>query len=341
MYDPLNPLQSREYANTVQLHESMLGLLHEQRSNRGSMVWMRQRGRDYLMRSSYGANGKRIQRSLGPRSPETEAILQRFEGERLRISQKAAALTLRESQQAALNRAVGLSRIPEISGKIVRALVKSGFDAKRFRIVGTHALYVYEMLAAAHFRPELTTTLDINILVDPRAPLRILVGEGTEDARILSALRLADRSFEIGGERFRAQNRDGFMVDFITPLTREPWRHARLSLHRDDVALAMLEGLQWLENAPLVQALCIDTRGARVSLSAPDPRVFAIHKFWLSSQPGREPYKARRDRAQATAVSHLLRRELPHLAFDLAALRMIPRSVAETAIAALSRDANA
>ena len=79
MYEAFTNLQAREYANSVQLHQSLLSLAHDERSQRGSMVWMHQRGRDYLMRSFYDDLGRRAQRSLGPRSPETEQLKLRFE----------------------------------------------------------------------------------------------------------------------------------------------------------------------------------------------------------------------------------------------------------------------
>lgn len=331
MYEPLSPLQSREYANSVQLENSLRMLKHEQRSNRGSMVWMSQRGKDYLMRSYYNDRGKRAQRSLGPRSEATEAMLARFQADRARIEEKAKALALRSSEQAALNRATGLARMPEISARILRAFGRAGFNAPRFSIVGTHALYVYEMLAAVHFSPELTTTMDMDVLVDPRAPLRLLVEGDCDDAKLIDVLRMADRSFQVRREGFRAENRDGFLVDFIKPQRRNPWNVESMDSRESDIAAAMMDGLAWLESAPKVEAVCVDTRGGLATIHAPDPRVFAVHKHWLSSRPGREPFKARRDRAQAFAVARLIEVEIPHLTFDADALRMVPRGVIDEA----------
>jgi len=56
----------------------------------------------------------------------------------------------------------------------------------------------------------------------------------------------------------------------------------------------------------------------------PDPRAFALHKFWLSSQDDREPVKKQRDRGQAIAVGKLVIEHLPQYRFDASELRMFP-----------------
>ena len=57
---------------------------------------------------------------------------------------------------------------------------------------------------------------------------------------------------------------------------------------------------------------------------APDPRLFALHKLWLAEQPGREPVKNGRDRAQGTAVLQLLLERLPEYPLDPRVLKGLP-----------------
>ena len=38
----------------------------------------------------------------------------------------------------------------------------------------------------------------------------------------------------------------------------------------------------------------------------PDPRAFAVHKLWLSSQKDREAVKKKRDRSQTLAIRKLI-----------------------------------
>jgi hypothetical protein len=59
----------------------------------------------------------------------------------------------------------------------------------------------------------------------------------------------------------------------------------------------------------------------------PDPRAFALHKFWLSGQPDREPVKKQRDRDQGLAVVRLVAQYLPQYLFKKSELKMFPADV--------------
>ena len=50
-------------------------------------------------------------------------------------------------------------------------------------------------------------------------------------------------------------------------------------------------GLQWLLNAPKLDAVAIDEDGWPLPMGVPDPRAFALHKAWLCGLPEREPLK--------------------------------------------------
>jgi hypothetical protein len=68
-----------------------------------------------------------------------------------------------------------------------------------------------------------------------------------------------------------------------------------------------------------------------VRIVAPDPRVWAAHKLWLSRRSDREPLKRQRDAAQAKAVDALVANYLTHLPFDAEELRMLPKEVVDSA----------
>lgn len=84
----------------------------------------------------------------------------------------------------------------------------------------------------------------------------------------------------------------------------------------DDLVAAEVPGLQWLLNAPKLNAIAIDEDGWPVPFRASDPRAFALHKAWLSQLLDREPLKKPRDLAQAKAVAGAVREYLPYLSFD-------------------------
>ena len=63
-----------------------------------------------------------------------------------------------------------------------------------------------------------------------------------------------------------------------------------------------------------------------------DPRAYALHKFWLSSQDDREPVKKQRDQGQAIAVGKLVVEYLPQYRFDASGLRMFPLEVVKNTV---------
>ena len=65
-----------------------------------------------------------------------------------------------------------------------------------------------------------------------------------------------------------------------------------------------------------------------------DPRVFALHKIWISKRPDREPLKIRRDVEQAKAVAAIATSylRLPFDSHDLDALPLDLRRLAPEAI---------
>ena len=63
-------------------------------------------------------NGK----SLGPRSPETEAIYEKFNEGKARAEARLKATTARLNDQAKLNKALRLGRVPALPAKILLEL---------------------------------------------------------------------------------------------------------------------------------------------------------------------------------------------------------------------------
>ena len=332
MFTPFSLRQAREFSDTMQAFDGMREVEARQYANRGTLAFRQTGGHDYLVKWAY-ENGARRAKVIGRRSLETEAIERDFSEMRRQADLRAKSLRVNLGKQARLNAATGIARLPLISARIIRAFERAGINAARLKIVGTHALYAYESMAGGIFDTGLVTTQDIDFLLDPRAPLRFVLSEDLDEKTLIGALRLADRSFEASKGSFRASNRDGFLVDIIKPQRNPPWKDDIFEAGADDIQPSPIEGLVWLENAPAIEQPVIDAKGMPVMMNVPDPRVFAIHKLWLSARPGRGPVKSRRDRAQALTVASLVINEMKHLPFDGRSLRMMPREVVAAAIA--------
>jgi hypothetical protein len=140
----LNPLkfiefdgdQARELVNTRQRYLVWRQARERLAQTKGSMVWHRSARGAYLVKSYYEKSGVRKQRSLGRRSPETEALKREFETGRAQAQERFAAISETLKRQAAVNRALGLGRVPRITADILRALDDTGALGHGLRVVG-------------------------------------------------------------------------------------------------------------------------------------------------------------------------------------------------------------
>jgi hypothetical protein len=326
----LNNDQRREMVNTRQRYQAWRNAADREQGYRGSMVWEETEGTLYLLRSYYDEKGRRRQKSLGKRNPDSELVKQRFDSERKGAVESRKSLDAILERQAAVNRALGLGRVPLIAAKILRLIDKRGLLGSGLRVAGTNSLYCYEAACGVFVDPGIVATLDIDLLFDSRRRLHLVGNPDLPDESLIQLLRLADRSFRRTEQSFRAENDEGYLVDLINH--NPPWRSERRAIGAaDDMQAAEIQGLVWLENAPPFEQIAIDERGYPVPMVASDPRVFAIHKHWISVREDRDPLKRKRDSEQARVVAALTAAYLPHLPFDSDALRMIPRDVVDAA----------
>jgi hypothetical protein len=324
-FTQLSGEQTRQLLNTEQAYAAFRSARAEREERfRGSMAWKSVRGREYLYRKVRGD-----WKSLGRRNAETELIEERFREGRDAIKARIASLDQRIRRMAAINRAMGLGRVPWVAARLLRRLERMHLLGRAITIAGTQALFVYERLAGGHFHSSQLATEDIDLLYDARSRVRLLTTEQREQG-LEGILRHVDPSFvPISRGAYRAVNDAGFIVDFITPLESNPAhsRPKRIGSKDEDMTAAEIAGLAWLQNCPRIHQTVIDERGFPLRLDVPDPRAFALHKLWLSERPDRDRAKARRDAAQARAVAALVTRFLPQLDFAGDDLRALPEAL--------------
>lgn len=326
--------QRREMINARQRYAVFREAAERLAKYRGSMVWSATKGTDYLLRSFYpDEGGSRRQRSMGPRSAETEAIKQEFDSGRAVARRRHKATWTAVERQAAIARAVDLGRVPLTAARIIRAIDSLGLLGRGLKVVGTNALFAYEAAAGVFVDPQVTATQDIDLLFDARRELGLVAGKAVGRGGLLGLLKGIDPSFARGRESFRAANDEGYLVDLIRPEANPPWRGIRDSLHlaEGDLSAVAIEGLEWLENAPPFESVAIDEKGMPLRIVAVDPRIFAAHKLWLSQKFDRDPLKRARDAAQARAVGAIVRMHLPHLPPTFREMSVLPRAIFDAA----------
>ena len=333
IFQELNGDQRREAINTQQRYAAYREAARRSNDYRGSMSWKKIHGRDYLVRSYYGKSGIRRQRSLGLKSKETQVIKREYERGRLDAQQRLKDLKTVMARQAAINRALGLGRIPLPAAKIIRAIDEAGLLGSGIRVLGTNAIYAYEAVAGVRIDPGLTATEDIDLLFDARQRLSFVASKDVFQPSVLRLLQKADSSFRRLSGKFQAANREGYLVDLIKPLRNPPWTKEKehIGAYEDDLTAAEIEGLAWQESAPSFEAIAIDERGEACRVVTTDPRIWAAHKFWLSKRKDREPAKRRNDAAQAQAVAQLVVQYMQHLPYVVDELRMLPKRVFDDA----------
>jgi hypothetical protein len=318
-FQELNNDQRREAINSQQRYAAYREATARADTYRGSMGWTESKGHEYLLRSYYDKTGIRRQSSLGLRSQETERTKLDYERGRVEAERRLKEMKDVIARQAAINRAIGLGRVPLLGAKIIRALDQTGMLGSGIRVLGTNAIYAYEAAAGVRIDPGLTTTQDIDLLLDSRGGLTFVATEDISQRSLLHVLRKVDRSFEKSNQTFRAVNREGYLVDLIKPLRKPPRQAESESVGTDpgDLLAAEIEGLAWHESAPAFEAIAIDEKGEPLRIIATDPRVWAAHKLWLSKRQDRVPLKRRRDEAQARTVARLVVEHMPNLPFVL------------------------
>lgn len=307
----LSNQQRLHQVNTEQLFENYRSALGHAAAYTYVMRWKTVRNREYLFkdRDRHG-NGK----SFGARSAETEALLAAFLDGRAVAQERQQLITEKIKEQARLNKALRLNRVPSVVARVLRELDRAGlYDG--FTVIGTQALYAYEASAGAHFILELLASGDVDLLYDARQKMTV-VSDKLDGDGLLRLLKKADKTFECVRENgYRAANAGQFMVDLvIAPRGMEA--HSDVTFAKPDLVATEVPGLQWLLNSPKLDAVAVDEDGWPVPMRVPDPRAFALHKVWLSNLPTREPLKKPRDFDQARAVAQLVQAQMPHLPFE-------------------------
>jgi hypothetical protein len=292
------------------------------KATRGSLRWVTRKEADYLYRKT-----GRSERSLGRRSPATEAIVTDHNLLRQRLKQAGARL----KAMARVNRALYLNRVPKDPALILRELDAAAVLGKHLFVIGTNALYAYEMKAGIFFESGILATNDFDLLWDARDRLRLVV-TGISPEGVLGILKKADASFSSAGDYgMRAQNATGYFVDLFCPdIDPPPERFTPRDI--DPIPTA---GADWLIEAPKIEETVIGWDGLPLYMPCVDPRVFALHKLWLSKQPSRQATSRPRDVAQARAVAAVATAYIG-LKFNDRALSRLPKEL-KTGIPELER----
>jgi len=304
----LQPSQTRQYIDAESVFLEFRRARAEALELRGSMFWKREAGIEYLIRES-SAGG---QKSLGPRTKETEAIHAKFTARKEAATTRLSALKVAAVDQQRLNKALRVGRVPNIVVKVLNALEAAGLE-QHFITIGTHALYAYESACGVRVMPDLLATQDIDLLFDSRKRIAFAHQLKRVDSSFLGALQKADPTFRTRSDQKQtAINAAGFEVDVIRRVAIDGDPHPfRMSEDEDDLWAVQVEGAPRMLDAPRFSQVVVAETGHMAVMNTMDPRAFVTIKRLISASPTRDPRKRLKDSLQAELVDHLIKTRMP------------------------------
>lgn len=303
---------TRQYIDAVATFEAYEEALAEAAKVRGGMYWHKGPAsapdEAYLVRTSAAGSEK----SLGPRSPETEAIYASFRQRKELAEHRRDGLKAALVKHKRMNRALRVGRVAPLVVEILNRLAATSLGG-HFRVVGTHSLYAFEAAAGVTFEDAAVATRDIDLLWDVRKRVAFATALSKVDSSMLGVLQKVDSTFRIrNSQRYTAVNKDGFEVDIMRREQASDDPHPiRLSDDEDDFSVAQAPRAQELLDSPQFSAVIIATNGAMARMNTLEPMAFVRFKTWMSALPQRDPLKRRRDALQAKAVEEVVREYLP------------------------------
>lgn len=306
----LSDLQKKQYIDAESVFTALRDAEKAAQTVRGSMLWRQISGKTYLIRT----NADNSQKSLGPRTDETEAVYEKFMARKKWLSERVTGLRQALQLHQKLNRAHRVGRTPEIVVQILNQLHKSGIS-EHFLTVGTHALFAYESACGVRFAEEATTTQDIDLLMDTQKHLLLASTLEERNESLLSTLQKVDATFDLRDDQlYTAVNASGFEVDVIrrTAQNRDPHPLQVTSAERDFWAVQVGNGAQMASSARFAQ-MVVSASGHMALMTTLHPLTFSRLKQALANSPTRNPLKKSRDALQAQAVAQLVEEMLPHL----------------------------
>ncbi|MDY0107037.1 MAG: GSU2403 family nucleotidyltransferase fold protein [Giesbergeria sp.] len=303
---------ARQYIDAVATFEAWEEAQQEAAQVRGGMYWhagppSAPEAR-YLVRTTPAG----AETSLGPQTPETQAIYDRFMQRKRESAERMAGLKAALNQHRRLNRALRVGRVEPLVVNLLARLAATQLSP-HFRVVGTHALYAYEAAAGVRLESDAMATRDIDLLWDTRKRIQFATQLARVDNSMLGVLKKVDNTFRIRqSQKYTAVNKDGFEVDIIRRERTEDDPHPiKLSDEDDDFWVAQARRANVLLDAPGFSAVIVATNGTMARMNTVAPATFVTFKRWLAAQRDREALKRRRDGLQADAVQRLVDEYLP------------------------------
>jgi hypothetical protein len=286
--------QLRTLVNLDQVYRYWIQSKRELRAMPYGMRWKTVSARDYLYEIfDRLGNG----RSLGPRSPETEARHKDYQQKRKELEERVSASVEKLEQNSRIARAVKLPGIAEAAAKILVELDLREMLGRNFMVAGTNAILAYNLEAGGTIIIGADMATDDFDLLWTRDHSTSLMAKDPPPS-ILAALKAVDETYTVNEERpFQLRNRHAYEVEILVPPSKLD------DLPKGDrIRPARLEEAEWLLLGTPIEHVVPAKGDMAAKIVAPDPRMFALQKLWLAEKPSRSALKKPKDQRQGTAL---------------------------------------
>jgi hypothetical protein len=303
-YIPLSDNAARQLIDSTTVFNEFVRVQAHARQYAGGMYWKRQGSYEYLVKTKPDNRQQRI----GPRSSENERIYEDFTARKRKVESRLKSLKESLTDAERQNKALKVGRVPSVVVAVLQTIENAGLG-KHFTVVGTHALYAYEIAAGVRIVQGALATQDVDLLWDARRRVQFLTDLERLDSSMLRVLQLADRSFECKeGQNETAINAKGFEVDFLRRQPEGDDPHPfRFSDDEGDLWPVQAKRGSVLTNLPGFEQVVISATGRMTLMRTIIPEAFIEFKRWMAGKASNRPAsKRRRDLHQATIVQALL-----------------------------------
>jgi len=323
----INDEGRRVLVNLAQHYDEWMLTIREQRHiAKGRLTWKTISNRDYLYSIVDGrGNGT----SLGPRSTETEEAFERWNTAKERAKQLSGVLL----QDAALYKALRLPRVSSAAAAVLQKLDEHELLGTSVFVVGTNALAAYEIeagyrFAARHGGIDSTQDFDMTWIDDPQATKLTMHASRPGLEQVLKEI---DTTYTVNTERtFQIRNSTGYEVEVLLPKSIQ-----KSFPPNEKIQPIALPEQDWLLPGTRVEHVLLGLDGAPARMVVPDPRLFALHKLWLSNKQGRSRNKVEKDRAQGNALLNSIVEHMPHFPLDEDFRKSLPGELQQVLISTM------
>jgi len=307
---PFSDEQTRLLVNLAQQYEVWIEAARAFDELPYGLAWKRSSGKDYLYKLiDRDGNG----RSLGARSPDTEAIYERHHAEKPAAKNRRDESWGRLVESGRLYRALRLPLLASEAAQILREADRRSLLGSHVMVIGTNAMAAYAVEAAGRIVGAPDETQDFDMAWTAATA-------SGEDNQLWAMLKAVDGTYTINSERpFQARNARAYEVEILAA----PSRIGGMAV-KDRPRPVAMEEQEWLLRGRQVSHVVVARDGSPARILAPDPRWFALQKLWLSAQPKRSALKRPKDAKQGALLLAAVAEAMPQFPLDAAFEAEIP-----------------